>query len=200
MKRDPLISSADCKAACTDNASDPPTRSVIRSSASNAHSNHDDGEVISMLHRSLYSVHRRSETVDRVYQIFPAPHSILLSIMPPVLQRSVTLAVRILFGLLLLREMAFVVLLWSEYYNPFGIMNRHHHAYRNDFSHMCNVICIILPGVLVRVPLQYVYNLTTAIAGMRNKSGWDQAGMDPRPHLSWPIVSPDPSSLLHPDP
>lgn len=56
VKRDPLTA-ADCKAACTDNASDPLTRPLIGSVAPDPQPKHDDGELISMLHRTLLAIH-----------------------------------------------------------------------------------------------------------------------------------------------
>ena len=56
VKRDPLTA-ADYKAACTDIASDPLTRPLTGSVAPDSQPKHDDGEVISMLHRTLLAIH-----------------------------------------------------------------------------------------------------------------------------------------------
>lgn len=66
MKHDPLTT-ADNKAACTDNASDPPARPLIGSSAPDAHSKQADGEVISMPHGTLFRVQRCSDPTRTVH-------------------------------------------------------------------------------------------------------------------------------------
>lgn len=68
MKQEPLTT-AGCKAACTDNALDPPTRSLIGSSAPDHQPKHNDGEVISTVHRILFAVHACSDTARTVRPI-----------------------------------------------------------------------------------------------------------------------------------
>lgn len=63
--------------------------------------------------------------------------------MPPILQTLITLTIRILLRLLLLRKMSLAV--------------------RNDLAHVINVVLLILVGVLLGILLQDGNNLAAAI-------------------------------------
>jgi hypothetical protein len=109
----------------------------------------------------------------------------LLRVMAPVLQTPRALAVRILLGLVLLRQMPLAV--------------GHH------LAHVIDVVLVVGLGVLVRVLLEDFDNLSPAsflhenpiVSGLFVCCG---VLFHAHSYLSWPTVSPEPSSLLQPAP
>jgi len=115
--------------------------------------------------------------------------------MTPVLQRLRTLAVRVLLRLAFLRQVPLVV--------------RHH------LAHVLQVVVVVFAGVFLRVLLQDLDDLAAAVVvyevmlalsktflygGRGSGNGLVIDGHQKDTDLSCPIVSPEPSSLLHPAP
>ena len=68
---------------------------------------------------------------------------------------------------------------------------------RHDFAHVANVVLVVFARVLLWVLLQDLDDFTTAVADyIRPRSNVFIRFT----HLSWPIVSPEPSSLDQPAP
>jgi hypothetical protein len=102
--------------------------------------------------------------------------------MTPVLQRLSTLALRVLLRLSFLGQMALVV--------------------RHDFAHVANVVLVVFAGIFVRVLLQDLDDLAAAVEFNQTPSAHLAIEMSliQFTHLSWPMVSPEPSSFDQPAP
>ena len=97
--------------------------------------------------------------------------------MAPVLQALEAVTVRVLLGVFLLGQMAFVV--------------------RRHASHMGQVIIVIPGGILLWILLQDLNDFPTTV---RDQLLADALKTRRRPaHLSWPTLSPEPSLLDHPE-
>ncbi len=106
----------------------------------------------------------------------------LLSIVAPVLQRLVALAVGVVFGLLLLRQMSLAV--------------------SDHLAHVRDVLLLIALGVFRGILVQDLDDLAATVRVSGPPFTLHQVH-DPskgRSYLSCPTVSPEPSSLVHPEP
>jgi len=109
--------------------------------------------------------------------------------MSPILQAFVRVAIRILLGLLLLGQMAFVV--------------------SSNLPHVGYIGFLIFRWVFLRVLLQDLHDLSTTVWTISKTQGTTRRS--PRKyvlsnwreeieiHLSWPILSPEPSDFDQPD-